>query len=302
MSAGADLAFQAMQVTPYLRMDVARGQPRFDGGWRPLEEKRIWLKVKFGPFVLPVPRTIYRSVHGPVVKNDKGAFAIRYGGIGQLQQLDAYYRLNKAKTFGEWEAQLARLAIPSTNFIYADQTGTIAYIYNAAIPARPESVEADWRGILPGNRSDLIWQGAVDYKTLPRIVNPASGWLYNSNNTPFTAAGAGSDLDPEAFSPTLGIELKQTNRSRRAGRLRPSCSPLSRRSPTGRGRAASASAASSKAATPQRSRRRSTRSSRAACSRGSRPAARPSIRSTPPSIRWRAIIATSSRIISSTAR
>jgi acyl-homoserine-lactone acylase len=50
-------------------------------------------------------------------------------------------------------------------------------------------------------------------------VNPASGWLYNSNNTPFTAAGAGSDLDPEAFSPLLGIELKQTNRSRRAYKL-----------------------------------------------------------------------------------
>ena len=29
----------------------------------------------------------------------------------QLQQLDAYYRINKAKTFAEWESQLARLAI-----------------------------------------------------------------------------------------------------------------------------------------------------------------------------------------------
>jgi acyl-homoserine-lactone acylase len=50
-------------------------------------------------------------------------------------------------------------------------------------------------------------------------VNPASGWLYNANNTPFTAAGAGSDLRPEAFSPLMGIELKQTNRSWRAYKL-----------------------------------------------------------------------------------
>ena len=202
-----------------LEMDGTGTRYRIDGQWRELESEWVTLPVKVGPAVLPVRREVLRSVHGPVIRNAKGTFAIRYGGIGQLQQLDAYYRINKAATFAEWEAQLARLAIPSTNFIYADRSGTIAYVYNAAIPDRPEGIKADWRSILPGDRSDLIWQGAVDYKALPRIVNPASGWLYNSNNTPFTAAGAGSDLDPAVFSPTLGIELKQTNRSRRAYQL-----------------------------------------------------------------------------------
>lgn len=202
-----------------LELDDSGTRYNLDGKWRDLESRMVTLPVRMGPVVLPVRREILRSVHGPVIRNARGAFAIRYGGIGQLQQLDAYYRLNKAKTFAEWEGQLSRLAIPSTNFIYADETGTIAYVYNAAIPARPEGVKANWRSILPGNRSDLIWQGSVDYAALPRIVNPASGWLYNSNNTPFTAAGAGSDLDQAAFSPTLGIELKQTNRSRRAYKL-----------------------------------------------------------------------------------
>ena len=202
-----------------LELDDTGTRYKLDGEWHDLESRWVTLPVKMGPVVLPIRREVLRSVHGPVIRNDKGAFAVRYGGIGQLQQLDAYYRLNKAKSFAEWEAQLSRLAIPSTNFIYADKAGTIAHVYNAAIPDRPEGVEADWRSVLPGDRSDLIWQGAVDYKALPRIVNPASGWLYNSNNTPFTAAGAGSDLDPQAFSPLLGIELKQTNRSRRAYRL-----------------------------------------------------------------------------------
>lgn len=202
-----------------LELDETGTRYRLDGEWRDLESRWVTLPVKMGPVVLPIRREVLRSVHGPVIRNAKGAFAVRYGGIGRLEQLDAYYRLNKAKSFAEWEAQLSRLAIPSTNFIYADKAGTIAYVYNAAIPDRPEGVEADWRSVLPGDRSDLIWQGAVDYTALPRIVNPASGWLYNSNNTPFTAAGAGSDLDPQAFSPLLGIELKQTNRSRRAYRL-----------------------------------------------------------------------------------
>ncbi len=199
-----------------LELDESGMRYKLDGEWRDLQSETVTLPVKIGPLVLPVRKEVLRSVHGPVIRNAKGTFAVRYGGIGQLQQLDAYYRLNKATNFGEWEAQLSRLAIPSTNFIYADKAGTIAYVYNAAIPNRPANVKADWRSVLPGDRSDLIWRGAVDYKTLPRIVNPASGWLYNSNNTPFTAAGSGSDLDPDAFSPVMGIELKQTNRSWRA--------------------------------------------------------------------------------------
>ncbi len=202
-----------------LELDETGTRYRLDGKWLPLESEWVTLPVKMGPVVLPIRKEVLRSVHGPVIRNAKGTFAIRYGGIGKLGQLDAYYRINKAKTFAEWQAQIARLAIPSTNFIYADEAGTIAYVYNAAIPARPEGVKADWRSVLPGNRSELIWQGAVDYAVLPKIVNPASGWVYNSNNTPFTAAGAGSDLDPASFSPAMGIELKQTNRSRRAYKL-----------------------------------------------------------------------------------
>ena len=72
---------------------------RFDGATRPLEATRVWLPVKlWGPFVLPVPRTVYRSVHGPVVKNASGVYAIRYGGADQLKMVEQYYRLTRTKT------------------------------------------------------------------------------------------------------------------------------------------------------------------------------------------------------------
>jgi acyl-homoserine-lactone acylase len=206
-----------------LTLDDSGARYQLDGEWLELESKSVTLAVKFGPITLPVPRTFYRSVHGPVIINDEGAFAIRYGGMDSLDQLDAYYRLNKAKNLDEWQAQIGRMAIPSTNFIYADEAGNIAYVYNAAIPDRPEDLTGDaavdWRNILPGDRSDLIWEGTVDYAEIPKLINPASGWLYNANNTPFTAAGEGSDLDPASTSPFLGVELKQTNRSRRAYKL-----------------------------------------------------------------------------------
>ncbi|MBO6525715.1 acylase [Erythrobacter sp.] len=200
-----------------LELDESGQRYRFDGEWRDLETRTVTLPVRIGPVVLPIRRDIHRSVHGPVIKNGKGAFAFRYGGIDNLGQLDAYYRLNKASDLAEWEAILARMDIPSTNFIYADAEGNIAYVYNAAIPDRPEG--PNWRGVLDGSDPSLLWDGPVEYEELPRYVNPASGWLYNANNTPFTAAGDGSDLAPEHFAPELGVELKQTNRSRMAWKL-----------------------------------------------------------------------------------
>ena len=200
-----------------LVMDDSGTRYRLGDRWLELEEKTVTLPVRMGPMVLPIRRTVYRSVHGPVIKNDRGVFAFRYGGIDNLGQLDAHYRLNKAEDFEEWESVLARMDIPSTNFIYGDREGNIAYIYNAALPDRKPGV--DWRGILPGDDPTLIWTGPVAYDRLPRYFNPASGWLYNANNAPYTAAGPGSDLSPDDFAPELGVETKQTNRSRRAWKL-----------------------------------------------------------------------------------
>ncbi|MBS1240065.1 MAG: Glutaryl-7-aminocephalosporanic-acid acylase precursor [Proteobacteria bacterium] len=169
-----------------------------------------------GPVTIPVWRTVWRSEHGPVIKTAKGAFAIRYGGMDRIDQLTEYYRLNKARDYKEWSAALAMQAIPSTNFIYADAAGNIAYHYNAAIPERVSGY--DWRRILPGDKSALIWTRIVPFAKIPFYLNPASGYLYNSNNTPFSAAGT-SDLSPASVPPEYGVELTMTNRAWRADRL-----------------------------------------------------------------------------------
>lgn len=200
-----------------LELDDSGTRYRLDGKWLPLQSRTVTLPVRMGPVVLPIRRTVHRSIHGPVIVNDRGAFAIRYGGMDSIEQLDAYYRLNKARSFDEWRAQLARMAIPSTNFIYGDKAGNIAMVYNAALPNRP--VGPNWRGILPGNQSALITRGTVRFGQIPQIINPASGWIFNANNTPFSAAGPGSDLDEGDFPAELGIETKSTNRARRAAKL-----------------------------------------------------------------------------------
>lgn len=200
-----------------LVMNADGSRYRLDGRWLPLRRKRVWLPVRFGPLVLPVPHTVAMAEHGPVVENGHGAFALRYAGIDTLAALETYYRLTRARDFQEWQAALSARTIPSTNFIYADKTGTIAYVYNARFPLRKPGV--DWRHVLPGDRADLIWRETAPWQAVPRIVNPPSGFLFNANNTPFVAAGPGSEIDPATVSPLLGVELDMTNRARRAVKL-----------------------------------------------------------------------------------
>jgi acyl-homoserine-lactone acylase len=190
-------------------------QYRYDGQWRPLEKTRVWLAVKlWGPFMLPVPKMVYRAVQGPVVENTSGAYALRYAGADQLKMVEQYYRLNKARDFAEWQKAMAIQGVPATNFLYADAKGNIAYFYNAMFPNRKPGF--DYARTLPGDTARDYAPGTFPWAMVPRNVNPASGFLENSNNTPFMAAGTGSEMNPKDWSPLLGIETDTTNRSTRA--------------------------------------------------------------------------------------
>ena len=198
-----------------LALDVDGSHYRFDGRWRPLEKTRVWLPVKlWGPFVLPVPRTVLRAVQGPVIATPKGDFAIRYAGADQLKMVEEYYRLTRARDFTGWQKALAMQGIPATNFLYGDAKGNIAHFYNASFLNRKPGY--DYSGVLPGDTSRDFAPGTVPWAQVPRNVNPVSGFLINANDTPFQAAGTGSELRPSDYSPLLGIETDTTNRATRA--------------------------------------------------------------------------------------
>ena len=187
---------------------------RMDGKWKPLMSKRVWLSVKVGPFALPVPKTVYRSEHGPVIVNKKGAYAIRYAGMDSVKLLEQYFRIQKAEDYDQWISAMSLRGIPATNFIYADKTGKIGYFYNAVWPDRKAGF--DYTRILPGDVSASLPKAILPWSATPMIVDPASGFVTNANNTPFMAAGDGSELDKANFSPLLGIEARKTNRIIRA--------------------------------------------------------------------------------------
>jgi acyl-homoserine-lactone acylase len=157
-----------------LVLNPAGDQYRYDGKWLPLEAKTVWLPVKlWGPFVLPVPKTVYRAIQGPVLINKSGAFAMNYGGKDQLGMVEEYYRLNRAQNFEQWQAALAQHAIPGTNFLYGDGAGNIAYFYNADFPNRKPGF--DYKTVLAGDTSANYQPGTVPWQQVPRNNNPLSG-------------------------------------------------------------------------------------------------------------------------------
>lgn len=190
------------------------GQYRLDGGWRAFEKSVAELRVRvFGPFTWTVKREVLYSAHGPVMVTPRGTFALRYAGMGELRLPTQYFRLNKARDLAEWQAAMSLLALPSINFVYADAKGNIGYVYNARFPVRVAGV--DWSGTLPGDRSDLIWTQGLPFAEVPQIWNPPSGFVFNANNTPFSATDPANDIAPASVSPLMGVQTNMTNRAYR---------------------------------------------------------------------------------------
>jgi penicillin amidase/acyl-homoserine-lactone acylase len=190
-------------------------QYKLDGKWRDFEKSDAAIRVKlFGPLIWTVHRDVLYSAQGPVLKTDRGVFAIRYAGMNEVRQVLQYYRLNKARDRDEWLAAMRLQALPSINYIYADEKGNIGYVYNGEFPVRKPGF--DWKNILPGDRSDLIWHSYLPFDKVPQLWNPKSGFVFNSNNTPFQATAPQDDLKPGDFPTWMGIQTNMTNRSWRA--------------------------------------------------------------------------------------
>lgn len=191
-----------------------KNQYRLDGAWKDFERSDAKLRVKlWGPFHVTVKKPVLRSFHGPVMETKAGSFALRFAGMDEVRQPLQYWRLNNAHTADEWRAAMALQTLPSINYIYADRTGTVGYVYNGLFPNRPDVKGIDWQGDLPGDRSDLIWRGYLPFDRVPQLWSPKGGLVFNANNTPFRATPDGEGLDPRGFAPSMGIQTDMTNRS-----------------------------------------------------------------------------------------
>lgn len=187
------------------------GHYRLDGRWVPFRRQQLAIRVHLlGPFHWTFHREARWSVHGPVLETRSGTYALRFAGIGEVRQALQYWRLDLARNREEWQAAMALQALPSINYVYADEAGNIGYVYNGQFPVRRTGI--DWSGILPGDRADLVWRHYAPYAAVPQLWNPPAGVLFNANHSPFAATVGGGGLQPDSFPAEWGLQRNMTNR------------------------------------------------------------------------------------------
>jgi acyl-homoserine-lactone acylase len=190
-------------------------QYKFDDKWETLEERDVPLKVKIKGVLVPAHRKAYWSKYGPTMITPRGTFSIRMPALMDLRGMEQWYRYNKAKNFTEFKAALNMMAIPGYNIVYADRFDTIYYISNGRIPIR--NPKYSWKNTLPGNTSATLWTHIHPVADLPQVLQPQSGFVFNTNHSPFHST-EGAD-NPKVTDVTMGYETHENNRSKRFAEL-----------------------------------------------------------------------------------
>lgn len=181
-------------------------QYKFDGQWLELEEKSYtsFMKVSNG-IKIPITQTIYRSVYGPTFKTEKGVFAWRFIVGQNIKMAEQWFHMNKAKNFDEFKTALEMRGLASLNIVYADKEDNIYYVSNGRFPKR--SINYNWQSILPGNTSETLWgEKLVAFDSLPQVINPESGWVFNTNNTPFSSSDSLNNPKETMLNKTMGFQ------------------------------------------------------------------------------------------------
>jgi len=191
---------------------------KLDGEWRDFVKTKSKFRVKlWGPFSLPVTRDILWSEHGPVLDTPNGFYALRYAGMGEVNQLTQWIAMGKARSLEEWQAALDINGLLSFNAVWATADGHIGALYNAQMPRRIEG--PDWLSVLPGDRSELIWTDTMAVSELPQAIDPEAGWVFSANHTPFKMSEPDSSPKRGDFPTSYGVEDRMTNRAMRALQL-----------------------------------------------------------------------------------
>ncbi len=139
--------------------------------------------------------TAYFTEHGPVIGEETGGEQkAKWVTIRLMQEpikaLIQSYTRTKATNFKSFLQTMELRADSSNNTIFADSDGDIAYYQANFIPKRDNSF--DFTKPVDGSNPATDWHGLLTLDETPHLLNPKSGWIYNSNDAPWNAAGIGS--------------------------------------------------------------------------------------------------------------
>jgi len=131
--------------------------------------------------------TVYHSHHGPIVRAENGRWIAVKLFLDPVPALSQSYLRTKTRDYASFRKTQDMRTDTSNNTVYADADGTIAYFHGNFIPRRDPRF--DFTHPVDGSNPATEWHGAHAIEDTITLLNPSNGWLFNSNNWPFSAAG-----------------------------------------------------------------------------------------------------------------
>ena len=135
--------------------------------------------------------TFTKTHHGPILGTRDGKpLALKMAKLDGDGWLGEWYAMTRARRVSELEAAMRPLNMLFGNVMAADAEGNTYYLYNAAVPVRDPRF--DYSGVIDGSNPATEWRGYHALEDLPRLTNPATGWMQNCNTTPFLLTSSGN--------------------------------------------------------------------------------------------------------------
>lgn len=185
---------EADAIDEFLETVVKRGNHydyKYGTEERPFATADITVPFKTDKGLAQRTFTTYYSQHGPVVREEKGKWVTVSLMNKPVAALTQSFMRTKAKNYKEFRAVMEQQQANSSNAtIYADRDGHIAYFHVNYMPRRDPKF--DWKRPVDGSDPATDYKGLHTIAESPDLLDPKSGWLYNSNNWPWSAAGPSS--------------------------------------------------------------------------------------------------------------
>ena len=135
--------------------------------------------------------TVFKTHRGPIVaRAADGRWIDEAMMFEPVKALEQSYLLTKARSYPDYMKVMELRANTSNNTVFADADGDIAYLHPQFIPKRDDRF--DYAHVVDGAYPAADWHGLHALADAPNILNPATGWIQNTNNWPYSAAGASS--------------------------------------------------------------------------------------------------------------
>jgi acyl-homoserine-lactone acylase len=157
---------------------------------RPVEAKEIIVPYMTDYGMAEKKFTVYRTHHGPIVREEDGKWVSIRLMQNPVHALMQSYTRTLSLGYSGFLGSMQYHTNSSNNTIFADANGNIAYFHGNFIPRRDPSF--DWTKPVDGSNPATEWHDVLSVDETPHLLNPKSGWLYNSNNWPWSAAGPSS--------------------------------------------------------------------------------------------------------------